>query len=137
MSVRQTTALAVLQSALADAFVADGILTEQVFGRIHDGAPRSGLMPYLAFAEARCDGFSAGDGAGAHVRLTLEALAADGERGRAVAILDRAVAIAVETPPQLSEGTLVLIAVAETVVERLKDGRSWRASAVLDALVDG
>lgn len=137
MSARQTAALAALQTALAAAFAADPPLAALVGGRIHDGPPRAPVLPYLAFAGGKCSDFSGGDSLGTRARLTVEAVSGDGERGRSLAILDAAVTIATETPPALAVGSLVLIRLLGTTVERLKDGRSWRASAVLEALIDG
>jgi len=136
MSARQTAALLALQEALTAAFLADSQLAGLVKGRIHDSPPRGPVLPYLSFAEARARDFSGGDSTGTRALVAIEAMTGDGERARALDILDAAVARATETPLVLGQGTLVLIRQTETQVERLKDGRSWRARAVLEALID-
>jgi hypothetical protein len=137
MSARQTSILIALEAALMTAFTTDTALCALVRGRIHDGSPRGAVLPYLAFAEASCGDFSSGDGAGAAVALTIEAVADDGDRERALRILDAALerALAVDATPGV--GALVLIAADDTRIDRTKDGRAWRASSVLKTLVDG
>lgn len=137
MSAGQAAALVALQAALEAAFRADATLSGLVSGRIHDGTPKAAVTPYLAFAEARASDWSGGETTGARLRLTLEAVATDGERGRAMAIVGRASELAVSAPPVLGEGTMVLIRERDTGVERSKDGRTWRARVMLEALVDG
>jgi hypothetical protein len=136
MSLRQSEAIAALSAALAAAFRADQPLMALTDGRIHDGAPRAPVSPYLALADARGRDFSDGDDAGARVQVLVEAVTADEERGRAVAILDRAVELAL-APPPLGTGRIVLIRLETTAVARARDGRGWRASAALDVLVEG
>jgi hypothetical protein len=137
VSARQTRVLIALQEALTAAFKADAALVAAVAGRIHDGTPKAAVTPYLAFAEAATRDWSSGDGTGVRALVTLEAIASDGERARALAILDAAAAVAVTVPLALAHGTLVLIRIADGGVERLRDGRTWRARTTLEALVDG
>ncbi|WP_237155547.1 DUF3168 domain-containing protein [Oryzibacter oryziterrae] len=135
MTARQTAAIAALQTALTTAFKADATLTGLVKGRIHDGLPRGPVMPCLVFADARGRDFSSGDGTGARVLLALEAYAGDTERSRALAVLDAALAVATTAPLSLTTGSLTLIRVSDTQVDRTRDG-AWRARAVIDALID-
>lgn len=137
MSIRQTTAALALQAALNAAFIADATLAGLVRGRIHDGPARAAVAPYLAFTLLRTRDFSSGDGSGARVSLTLEAVSGDGDRRRALAILDAALAVATAPTLAIAGGKLVLVTVAETQVERVKASDQWRARATLDALIDG
>jgi hypothetical protein len=137
MSARQTRVLAALQVALGGLFAADPTLMDLVGGRIHDGAPRAAVPPYLAFADMRARDFSGGDEAGARVSLALEAVTTDDARSRALSIVDRAVELALAGPVAPEHGTLVLLRLDTSGVTRLKDNRGWRAFAVLDAVVDG
>jgi hypothetical protein len=137
VSARQTRVLLALQDALDAAFRADPALVALVGGRIHDGTPKAAVTPWLAFAEATARDWSSGDGTGVRAALTLEAVATDAERGRALDIVDAAAAIAVAAPLVLGHGTLVLIRANGAGVDRLRDGRSWRARITLEALVDG
>lgn len=137
MSARQSAALIALQASLATAFEADPDLRTRVQGRVHDGTPKAPVAPYLAFADARTTDWSGGETNGVRATIVLEAIAVDGERGRAVAILDRAGELALGPLPALAHGLLVLIRVTSTSVERLKDGRTWRARASIEALIDG
>ena len=122
MTGRQSSALAALQGALAAAFAADPDLSARVSGRIHDGLPKAPVLPYLAFAEARTADWSGGETAGTRASLVVEAVADDGSRGRALAVLDRATALALGPLPALAHGTQTLIRVTNTVVDRLRDG---------------
>ncbi|HUG63054.1 MAG TPA: DUF3168 domain-containing protein [Methylomirabilota bacterium] len=137
MSVRQASVLAGLQASLSALFSADAELMDLVGGRIHDGAPKAAVPPYLAFADMRGRDFSGGAETGVRASLTLEAVTADDRRSRALATIDRAVALALAGPVEPGEGTLVLLRLDTTAVTRLKDNRGWRAAATLDALVDG
>jgi hypothetical protein len=138
VSARQTRALAALQAALAERLKADATLRAAIGGRLHDGAPRAAVMPYLAFAEARGADFSASDGDGTRAALTIEAVDGEDGRGRALALVDRAVDLALDGPPlPLAEGRVVLIRLVSTTVARLPAGRGWRAGAVIEALVEG
>lgn len=137
MSLRPTAAALTLQAALTQAFAADATLAGLVRGRIHDGPARATVVPYLAFAGLRTRDFSSGDGSGARVILTLEAVTGDGDRTRALTILDAALAVATGPAPALDVGKLVLLTVTTTEVERLKAGDRWRARATIEALIDG
>jgi hypothetical protein len=137
MSLRPTAAALALQAALMQAFAADATLAGLVRGRIHDGPARATVVPYLAFAGLRTRDFSSGDGSGARVILTLEAVTGDGDRTRALTILDAALTVATGPAPALDVGKLVLLTVTTTEVERLKAGDRWRARATIEALIDG
>lgn len=137
MSLRPTTAALALQAALAEAFAADATLSGLVRGRIHDGPSRAAVAPYLAFAGVRTRDFSNGDGSGARVLLTLEAVSADGDRKRALQILDAAIAVATAPTLSLADAGLVLVTASEIQVERARASDQWRARATIDALIDG
>lgn len=137
MSTRQTAIVMALEAALLSAFTGDAALCALVRGRIHEGSPRGAVLPYLAFANVTCGDFSGGGTDGARVSLTLEAVAEGDDRRRALTILDAAVDRALGADLGLATGALVLLRAIDTRVERTRDGRAWRASAVLSALVDG
>lgn len=137
MSARRSSILLAFETALLATFVADAPLCALVRGRIHGGSPRGPVLPYLAFAEARCGDFSSGDGDGAAVALTLEAVTDDGDRARALAIVDAALERALGADLTLTVGAMVLLKGGETRLERSRDGKGWRATVVLNALVDG
>jgi hypothetical protein len=137
MSLRPTAAALALQAALTQAFAADATLAGLTRGRIHDGPGRATVVPYLAFAGLRTRDFSSGDGSGARVILTLEAVTGDGDRTRALTILDAALAVATDPALAITGGRLVLLTVTATEVERLKSGDRWRARATIEALIDG
>ena len=61
----------------------------------------------------------------------------DGDRTRALTILDAALAAATDPALAITGGRLVLLTVATTEVERLKAGDRWRARATIEALIDG
>jgi hypothetical protein len=126
-----------VQAAIAQRLAGDATLMQAVSGRIHDGAPRAAVPPYLAFAEARGSDFSAGDGDGTRAALTLESVDGEDGRGRALSLLDRAVDLALDgPPPPLADGRIVVIRLVSTAVARLPAGRGWRAAAILEALVE-
>jgi hypothetical protein len=130
--------LALLQAAIAARLAADATVMAAVSGRIHDGAPRAAVTPYLAFADARGADFSAGDADGTRASLMLEAVDGEDGRGRALSLVDRAVGLALEhPPPPLAEGRIVLLRLVSTAVARLPANRGWRATATLEALVEG
>lgn len=130
----QPAALAALRAALAARLAADGPLAAMVSGRIHDGTPRAAVMPYLALGDGRCRDVAPGV---RRASLAVEAVTADEGRERAEAIAGRAVEAALAAPLEPEGVTLVLLRLDTTAVTRLKDGCGWRATAVLDALVDG
>lgn len=137
MTVRPFEALAALETALGAALKADATLAGLVQGRIHDDAPAALVPPYLAFGEGRVRDWSGGTDLGARATLALEAATADGGRGRARAILDRAVAVALGLGPTLSAGTLVLLRPVDSTLERRRGTRGWFARCRLEALIDG
>lgn len=128
--------LAALQGAVRAALVADGTLAALVEGRIYDGPPRTGVTPWLAFAEGRALDWSHGDGTGARVTLALEALSNAPGRDQAAAIADRASAVIEGAALSLSGAHLVLVRIGTAQIDRLRDGRTWRARFTLEALID-
>lgn len=137
MTARQSAALRALQDVLDAAFRADPTLVGLVTGRIHDGLPRAPVLPCLAFAEARARDWSGGDSTGTRAELIVEVIADDDGRQRAMQTLDRACELATGALPPLAHGTLTLLRVTETDVDRFRDGRTWRARAAIEALIDG
>jgi len=137
MSIRPTAAVLALQAALSEAFAADETLSSLTRGRIHDGPARAVVAPYLAFTGVRTRDFSSGDGAGVRVLLTIEAVRSDGDRKRALVILDAAIAVATTPTLTISDAKLVLVTASEIQVERVRAGDQWRARVTLDALIDG
>lgn len=133
---RPTGMLAALQAAVRAALTADATLAGLVEGRIYDGPPRTGVTPYLAFAEGRALDWSHGDGTGARVTLALDALSNAPGRDQAVAIVDQASAVIEGATLTVAGGHLVLVRIGTAQVDRLRDGRTWRARFTLDALID-
>lgn len=136
MSARPAETLIAIQAGLKSAFQADAALAALVFGRIHDGTPRAGVLPYLAFTDARGRDWGGGESLGTRASLTLEAVAGDGERGRVMKILDAASERILAASLTVPGGSAVLVQVTDTAVERAKDGRTWRGRLVVDVLVD-
>ncbi|BBE72052.1 DUF3168 domain-containing protein [Oharaeibacter diazotrophicus] len=136
MSLAPPAVLAGLETALAAAFRADATLAGLVGGRIHDGPPRAGVTPYLAFGAAEARDWGSGDGDGARVRLTIETVGTDAERGRVLAVLAAAAAVLAGPPPSLDAGTAVLLRVVATTVGRVDGGRAWRAAMTVEVMVD-
>jgi hypothetical protein len=135
MTGGQPAALAALAAALTAALAADAGLAGPLAGRIHAGPPRPALAPYLAIAEMRALDRGDGEGGLLAATVTLEAVTPDGPADRALDLAARAVAVALAVPPALGGATLVLLRETASRLERGRDGRGWRAVAVLDALL--
>ncbi|WP_181704335.1 DUF3168 domain-containing protein [Chthonobacter albigriseus] len=134
---RPTAALAEVQTAIRSALKADAALGTLVQGRIHDGPPKTSVTPWLSIGEGRTLNWGHGDAEGARLQLTLEALATDDDRSRVLAIADRAAAVVEGANLAVPGGTVVLVRLGAARVERLRDGRTWRARLAVDVLIDG
>nr|WP_246329641.1 DUF3168 domain-containing protein [Chthonobacter rhizosphaerae] len=118
------------------ALSADAALRAKVGGRIHDGPPKTRLTPYLALGGATAEPFGHGDGEGARVALTVEAVAGETGRREALDVIDRAAAVLEAATPALSAGRLVLMDLRDASVARSDDGRTWRGRLTVVVTVD-
>ncbi|SON54884.1 hypothetical protein HDIA_1343 [Hartmannibacter diazotrophicus] len=129
--------MAALQQALRTLLLADGALASLVGTRIHDGPPaRTGDLPFLAFANAEARDWSTGDAGGQRVDLKLEAVSREGGRAEALAVIEAVEAAVAASGIDPAGVTLVLLRTDRMGVERLSDGRTWRASLTLRALIE-
>jgi hypothetical protein len=131
-----TGALLDFQRTIFTALGADAGLATLVGARIHDGAPRRAVAPFVAFGEARSRDWSTGSDSGRRLSLVIEAVSDEGGRSEALAVSAAVEAVVQGALPAMVEHRLVLLQVGETAVERLKDGRTWRARVRVDALVE-
>ena len=129
------TLVNLLHQSIFQELTNDELLMTLITG-VFDRVIQSTAFPYISLGESTISDWSSKTTTGKQANISLHIWSREGGRKQAITIMERVYTILQDTHPEVSGHTVVLLRFADSRVELMNDGCTYKATIIFKSIVE-